>query len=243
MLRPGADVGEGQRDEKVGDRPLAIDHAKAFFDHPFQVNPPPANHTVNLWIGARFDDHRQFAHLLVGQEPGAARTGTVLQAVCPFIVEAVRPVSQRLAIHAAEAAGRTLDDIELHAACSVEIGDNVEGMIAARRNGVAFQMGGMGSATTNFYNDAFKRAGYADQATEIQRLWVAGKRDEARQIVPDEMITQFGAIGTPEMVRDRFLVYKAAGVDSLSLRFDNALKTNEKAAMLEQVMDILKDVA
>ena len=84
MLRPGADVGEGQRDEKVGDRPLAIDHAKAFFDHPFQVNPPPANHTVNLWIGARFDDHRQFAHLLVGQEPGAARTGTVLQAVCPL---------------------------------------------------------------------------------------------------------------------------------------------------------------
>ena len=47
VLRPGADVGEGQRDEKVGDRPLAIDHAKAFFDHPFQVNPPPANHTVN----------------------------------------------------------------------------------------------------------------------------------------------------------------------------------------------------
>ena len=105
VLRPGADVGEGQRDEKVGDRPLAIDHAKAFFDHPFQVNPPPANHTVNLWIGARFDDHRQFAHLLVGQEPGAARTGTVLQAVCPFIVEAVRPVSQRLAIHAADLSG------------------------------------------------------------------------------------------------------------------------------------------
>ena len=28
VLRPDADVGEGQRDEKVGDRPLAIDHAK-----------------------------------------------------------------------------------------------------------------------------------------------------------------------------------------------------------------------
>ena len=91
--------------------------------------------------------------------------------------------------------------------------------------------------------DAFKRAGYADEAIEIQRLWVAGKRDEARRIVPDEMITQFGAIGTPEMVRDRFRIYKQAGVDSLSLRFDNALDTNAKTAVLEQVMDILKDVA
>lgn len=141
----------------------------------------------------------------------------------------------------AESAGRTLDDIELHAACNVDIGENVEELIEARRAGVAFQMGGMGSATTNFYNDAFKRAGYSDAAIEIQRLWVDGKRDEARKIVPDEMITQFGAIGTPEMVRDRFKVYRDAGVDSLSLRFDNALARKDKLAMLEQVMDLLKE--
>lgn len=142
----------------------------------------------------------------------------------------------------AEKAGRTLGDIDLHAGCNIAIGENVEEMIDERRSGVAFQMGGMGSATTNFYNDAFKRAGYADKAIEIQRLWVAGKRDEARRIVPDEMITQFGAIGTPEMVRDRFKTYQKAGVNSLSLRFDNALETGEKTAVLEQVMDIIKDV-
>ena len=80
-------VGEGQRDEKVGDRPLEI-VAERRSGSPAGVRstrrPQGSNHTVNLWIGARFDDHRQFAHLLVGQEPGAARTGTVLQAVCPF---------------------------------------------------------------------------------------------------------------------------------------------------------------
>ena len=101
-------------------------------------------------------------------------------------------------------------------------------------------MGGMGSATTNFYNDAFKRSGFSEAASEIQRLWVEGRRDEARKIVPDEMITQFGAIGTPEMVRNRFNIYKAAGVDSLSLRFDNALETKAKIEMLEQVIDLLK---
>ncbi len=140
----------------------------------------------------------------------------------------------------ADAAGRTLQDIELHAACNVDIGENVEELIDARRAGVAFQMGGMGSATTNFYNDAFKRSGFSEAASEIQRLWVEGRRDEARKIVPDEMITQFGAIGTPEMVRNRFNIYKAAGVDSLSLRFDNALETKAKIEMLEQVIDLLK---
>ena len=142
----------------------------------------------------------------------------------------------------ADTAGRTLDEIELHAACNVDIGENVEKIIDARRAGVAFQMGGMGSATTNFYNDAFKRAGYSDAAIEIQRLWVDGRRDEARKAVPDKMITQFGAIGTPEMVRDRFKIYKAAGVDSLSLRFDNALARKDKLGMLERAMDLLQDV-
>ena len=65
---------------------------------------------------------------------------------------------QFLAAGAAEA-GRTLDDLDLCVSVRVEIGDDVEAMIARRKQGVAFNMGGMGSATTNFYNDAFKRAG------------------------------------------------------------------------------------
>ena len=72
-------------------------------------------------------------------------------------------------------------------------------------------------------------------------LVARGRRDEARKIVPDEMVTQFGAIGTPEMVRERFKIYKQVGVDSLSLRFDNSMKTKAKIAMLEQVMDLLRD--
>ena len=143
----------------------------------------------------------------------------------------------------AEAARRSLEDVELHAACNVAIGENVEELIESRRGSVAFQMGGMGAATTNFYNEAFRRAGYEEQAKDIQRLWIDGRRDEARAIVPDEMITQFGAIGTSDMVRDRFRVYKSVGIASLSLRFDNALEPWAKVAMLEQVMDLIKDIS
>ena len=114
-------------------------------------------------------------------------------------------------------------------------------MIEAQRAKVAFQMGAMGSAKTNFYNEAVQRAGYAEDAQAVQSLWVAGKRDEARKRVPDAMITKFGAIGTPEMVRERFKVYKKAGISSLAFRFaDNDAKTN--IAQLEQAMDLVRDL-
>lgn len=140
----------------------------------------------------------------------------------------------------AEKAGRSMSDIFLNAACTVAIGDNVEEMINARRGGVAFQMGAMGSAKTNFYNDAFKRAGYTDDAIAIQQLWIAGKREEAAKRVPDAMITEFGAIGTPDMVRARLKTYKDAGINGLTLRIDATGKARMET--LGQVMDLIKDV-
>ncbi len=140
----------------------------------------------------------------------------------------------------AEKAGRTLADIDLIASCAVAIGDNVEQLIEARRPAVAFQMGAMGSARTNFYNDAFKRAGFTDDALAIQQLWKAGKRDEAARRVPDAMVTEFGAIGTAAMVKARFQKFRDVGIHGLTLRIDATGR--ERLATLEQTMDLLKSV-
>ena len=139
----------------------------------------------------------------------------------------------------AERAGRKLDDIALHVACPLAIGDNVEQLIEARKPGVAFAMGAMGSAATNFYNDAFQRAGFVDDAKAIQQLWIDGKREEAAKRVPDRMVTQFGAIGTPDMVRERFRKYRDAGIDALTFRLD-AVPADRRIALLEQAVDLLK---
>jgi alkanesulfonate monooxygenase SsuD/methylene tetrahydromethanopterin reductase-like flavin-dependent oxidoreductase (luciferase family) len=139
----------------------------------------------------------------------------------------------------AQAVGRSLKDIALHATCTAAMGQNVEELIAAQKPAVAFSMGAMGSATTNFYNAAFQRAGFEDEARAIQRLWIAGKRQEAVARVPDEMVTRFGAVGTPEMVRERFHKYQQAGVDALTLRIEAADLT-ERIAKLEQVIDLLR---
>tara|TARA_R110002074_G_scaffold20041_3_gene63717 strand:- start:861 stop:1907 length:1047 start_codon:yes stop_codon:yes gene_type:complete len=138
----------------------------------------------------------------------------------------------------AKAAGRSMRDIDICATVTVTFGDNVEALIDSKRMGVAFQMGAMGSAQTNFYNEAFQRAGYQDDALAIQALWKQGKREEAAKRVPDAMITQFQAVGTPDMVRQRFLKYQEVGVDMLSIRGDDKLPPAERIALLEQVMDI-----
>ena len=143
----------------------------------------------------------------------------------------------------ADAAGRTLDNLDLCVSVRVEIGDDVDAMIQRRKKGVAFNMGGMGSATTNFYNDAFQRAGFVDDARAIQSLWVAGKRDAAAERVPDAMVTQFQALGTRSMVQERLRAYRDVGVTTVKLGLDSAGPLGPaRFELLENVVDLVEEL-
>lgn len=136
-------------------------------------------------------------------------------------------------------ARRTLDDLDLCVSVRIELGDDLEAMIAKRKPAVAFNMGGMGSAETNFYNDAFKRAGYAEDALAIQQLWLDGKRDEAARRVPDAMVTQFQALGDTATVTQRLRAYRDAGITTLKLGLDSAGPIGPaRYELLEQIIDI-----
>ena len=115
----------------------------------------------------------------------------------------------------ARRAGRLLSALELQAGGQVAFGDDLERLIAARKPGLAFTLGAMGSRRHNFYNDAFKRAGYTDAATEVQRLWLDGKRDEAAARVPDDLALKTNLLGTDPMILERLLAYQRAGVTTL----------------------------
>jgi len=139
-----------------------------------------------------------------------------------------------------EKSGRTLSELDLCVSVRVEIGENIEEMIERRKQGVAFNMGGMGSASTNFYNDAFKRAGYEDDARVIQSLWLDGKRDAAARRVPNAMVTEFQALGTREMVRERLRKYRDVGVTTLKLGLDSAGPIGPKRfELLEDIVDLV----
>lgn len=104
---------------------------------------------------------------------------------------------------------------------------------------MAFTLGGMGSAKTNFYNDAFKRAGYVDEAVEIQSLWINGKKDEAIRRVPDDMILKTNLIGTEEMIRERLKAYRDAGVSTLRVS-TSGKNWKERTESLAQAIDLIQ---
>ncbi len=133
-----------------------------------------------------------------------------------FVPEAASVYTERLAAGAARS-GRTLADLDLSQGGDVAFSDDINALVAERKPRLAFSLGGMGSATTNFYNDAYSRQGWADAATEVQRLWVDGRRQEAVDAVPDEMILQTTLIGTEEMVRERMRVWRDAGISTLRI--------------------------
>jgi F420-dependent oxidoreductase-like protein len=139
----------------------------------------------------------------------------------------------------ARRAGRTLTALDLHAGGHLAFGDDVDRLIAARKPGLAFTLGAMGSRQHNFYNDAFKRAGYADAALEVQRLWLEGKREDAAASVPDELAVKVNLLGTEAMVGERVDAYRRAGVTTL--RVDPGGATlDARLATLGRLMDIVR---
>ncbi len=55
---------------------------------------------------------------------------------------------------------------------------------------MALYIGGMGARGSNFYFDLACRYGYEKAATEIQDLYLAGKKEEAIHRVPDELVDE-----------------------------------------------------
>ena len=62
--------------------------------------------------------------------------------------------------------------------------------------GVALYMGGMGAKEQNFHKQVFDRMGYAELTDEVQELYLAGKKDEATALIPDELVDDMHIIGT-----------------------------------------------
>ena len=147
--------------------------------------------------------------------------------------------------------GRSMDDLDLQVGGSVYFTDDVDEAIAAFKPGLAFSLGAMGSRQFNFYNAAYSRSGYADEAKRIQDLWIDGKRDEARALVPDEMVMKSNLIGTDEMVKGRLRAYRTVGVTTLhaSLRYRDLNRgeavqptLNERVATLGRLMKLVEEV-
>ena len=138
-------------------------------------------------------------------------------------------------------AGRSLADLDLQAGGVVAFSDDVDRLIPPRKPGLAFTLGAMGSREHNFYNAAFRRAGYEEVAIDVQNLWLERNRQEAAARVPDELVLQTNLLGTDGMVKNRIRAYRDAGVTTLRVDPQGA-SLGERLETLGRVAELAKAV-
>ncbi|MGV0626115.1 LLM class flavin-dependent oxidoreductase [Mycolicibacter minnesotensis] len=116
--------------------------------------------------------------------------------------------------------GRTRADLDICQGAEVSFASDerhLKGLIDSRKIELAFSLGGMGSARTNFYNQAYSRQGWSVVAAAVKERWQAGDREGAAALITDEMVLATTLIGTASMVRDRLQVWCETGVDTVRI--------------------------
>ena len=116
-----------------------------------------------------------------------------------------------------ERGGRSRADLEIMPLVGVNVTDDVAKALAPMKAHTALYVGGMGHRDKNFHKDAMTRRGYGDAADRIQELYLAGRKQEAADAVPDEYLDEGALVGPPERIRQRYKDWEGAGVDGLIL--------------------------
>ena len=75
----------------------------------------------------------------------------------------------------------------------------------------------------------------------MQRLWVAGQRQEAAALVPDAMVLQTTLIGTETMVRERIRAWRDAGITTLRM-YPAGETLEQRLETLGRALDIVADL-
>jgi len=96
-------------------------------------------------------------------------------------------------------------------------GEEVTRIRELQRSMVALYVGGMGAKGKNFYNELAIRYGYADEAAQIQDLYLSGKKKEAEALVPDEFLEKTTLCGPEGYIKERLAAFAEAGVTHLQV--------------------------
>lgn len=111
--------------------------------------------------------------------------------------------------------GRSREDLSISPSIQVAIDGDLETARAMVKMGLVLYLGGMGSKEKNFYVDLATRFGFGEAADEVRDLFLDGKKEEAFQALPDELVDATSLVGTADEVAERVRAFAASGVDRL----------------------------
>lgn len=132
-------------------------------------------------------------------------------------------------------ARRTRADFEISATCHLQVVESAEQkqmVIDAMKPFVSLYMGGMGAKEQNFHNQVFTRMGHGELAARVQELYLAGEKDKATALIPDELVDDMHIIGTASEVRERVAQWEETGVTTLLLSCRSAAEVRQVAEVL-----------
>ena len=113
----------------------------------------------------------------------------------------------------------SLEPLQIAAGGILAIGDEAEvaGIRELGRATAALYIGGMGAKGKNFYNALACRYCYEKEATEIQDLYLSGKKAEAAALVPKELLEATSLCGPEGYIKERLAAFAEAGVTHVNV--------------------------
>ncbi len=105
--------------------------------------------------------------------------------------------------------------------------EEVEEYLRPARTTYTLYVGGMGAKDKNFYFNLMCEYGYEEVATKIQNLYLDGKKQEAEELFPEELLKDLTLVGTKEDIEKKLNDWKESNVTELSLSLPIDLPTLE----------------
>jgi F420-dependent oxidoreductase-like protein len=165
------------------------------------------NPNIPIWLGTGSESNvRLTAEIADGWFPLAFVPG-MMDLYLPWLEEGFRRAG----------GGKSLADFEIQPGVSVIITDEIEAAFDRMKPGIALYVGGMGHRDKNFHNDMMVRRGYPEAARKIQELYLAGRKREAIEAVPNEYCDEASLVGPPQRIRDRYKEWEGSGATGLTL--------------------------
>ncbi len=144
---------------------------------------------------------------------------------------------QTLLEEGAARSGRSLENFDIAPTVQAYVSDDRELARDLMRPGLALYIGGMGSRKQNFYNNLVKRYGFEQAAEQIQDLYLEGKKAEAAEAIPVELIDAVSLCGPRDVVRDRLGAFRDAGVGTLMV-MPMAFSAEDRIQQLHAVAEL-----
>jgi|TARA_B110000914_G_scaffold96535_1_gene84792 F420-dependent oxidoreductase-like protein len=95
--------------------------------------------------------------------------------------------------------------------------EEIEDYLRPARTMYTLYVGGMGAKDKNFYFNLMCQYDYETLAIKIQKLFLSGKKQEAENLFPAELLEDLTLVGTREQITEKFKIWEKSNVTEIAL--------------------------